>query len=122
MLQRGLWGLDQWASIVAILGWARHCVHRGGPILGYLSPAVFPVYILHQTLIVAFAHWAKPLGLTPAIEGPLLVLATFSASFAGYEMIRRSRWLRPLFGLKRPTPTQAGSRYVTTSCTASPPR
>lgn len=122
MLQRGLWGLDQWTSIVAILGWARHCVHRGGPILGYLSPAVFPVYILHQTLIVAFAHWAKPLGLPPAIEGPLLVLATFSASFAGYEMIRRIRWLHPMFGLKRPTLTQAGSRYVTTSCTASPPR
>lgn len=122
MLQRGLWGLDQWASIVAILGWARHGVQRGGPLLRYLSDAVFPVYILHQTLIVAFAHWAKPLGLIPAIEGPLMVLATFSASLAGYEVIRRLRWLRPLFGLKRRTEGQTGSRYVTTSCTASPPR
>ncbi|WP_232227496.1 acyltransferase family protein [Aerolutibacter daejeonensis] len=122
MVQRGIWGLDQWASIVAILGWARRWVQGDGPVLRYLSSAVFPVYILHQTLIVAFAHWAKPLALMPVVEGPLLVLATFAASFAGYEAIRRVRWLRPLFGLKRLPPAQADSRYVTTSCTASPPR
>ena len=122
MIQRGLWGLDQWASIVAILGWARHWVTGDSPALRYLSAAVFPVYILHQTLIVALAHWAKPLALVPAIEGPLLVLATFTACFAGYEVIRRVRWLRPLFGLKRLPAAQADSRCVTTSCTASPPR
>jgi membrane-bound acyltransferase YfiQ involved in biofilm formation len=121
-VQRGLWGLDQWASIVAILGWARHWVRGDGPVLRYLSGAVFPVYILHQTVIVAFAHWAKPLAMPPVVEGPLLVLATFAACFAGYEVIRRVRWLRPLFGLKPLPPTQAGSRYVTTSWTASPPR
>lgn len=122
MVQRAIWGLDQWASIVAILGWARHWVQGDGPVLRYLSGAVFPVYILHQTLIVAFAHWAKPLALMPVVEGPLLVLATFGASFAGYEAIRRIRWLRPLFGLKRLPRAQTDSRYVTTSCTASPPR
>ena len=122
MMQRGLWGVDQWASIVAILGWARHWVRGDGPVLRYLSAAVFPVYILHQTVIVALAHWAKPLALRPGVEGPLLVLATFATCFAAYEMIRRIRWLRPLFGLKRLQDPQAGSRYVTTSCTASPPR
>ena len=122
MVQRGLWGVDQWASIVAILGWARHWVRGDGPVLRYLSAAVFPVYILHQTVIVALAHWAKPLALRPGVEGPLLVLATFATCFAAYEMIRRIRWLRPLFGLKRLQDPQAGSRYVTTSCTASPPR
>lgn len=121
MAQRGLWGLDQWASIVAILGWARHWVHRDGPVLRYLAAAVFPVYILHQTVIVAFAHWAKPMVLPPLVEGPLLVLATFTSCFAAYEVIRRVRWLRPLFGLKRLEDAQPGLRHVTTGSSATAP-
>jgi glucan biosynthesis protein C len=119
LLQRGAWGLNQWMAIVAILGFARHFAPGDSLLLRYLTPAVFPVYILHQTVIVVLAHHLKPLGIAPAVEGPLLVLATFGASFAGYELVRRARWLRPLFGLKG---LAAGSRWATTSWMASPPR
>ena len=101
---RGVWGVNQWTAIVAILGYARHHAPGDSPALRYLSQAVFPVYILHQTVIVVLAHNAQPLGLSPAIEGPLLVLATLLVSFAGYEFIPRVAWLRPLFGLKRTAP------------------
>jgi surface polysaccharide O-acyltransferase-like enzyme len=100
MLQRAVWAMFQWSAIAAILGFARGIAFRDSAALRYLREAVFPVYILHQTLIVVLAHNAQPLGLRPAIEGPLLVLATFALSFAGFELVRRVRWLRPLFGLK----------------------
>lgn len=100
MVQRVAWGANQWASIVAILGFAARLRHADGPVLRYLVPAVLPVYILHQTVIVVLAHNMKPLWIAPLIEGPLLVALTFAISFAGYELIRRSRWMRPLFGLK----------------------
>jgi glucan biosynthesis protein C len=104
MLQRAVWAMFQWSAIAAILGFARGIAFRDGAALRYLREAVFPVYILHQTLIIVLAHNAQPLGLRPAIEGPLLVLATFALSFAGFELVRRVRWLRPLFGLKMAEP------------------
>jgi len=98
--QRAVWAVFQWTIIAAILGFARGIAFRDTPALRYLREAVFPVYILHQTVIVVLAHDAKPLGLHPAVEGPLLVLATFALCFLGFEIVRRVRWLRPLFGLK----------------------
>lgn len=100
MLQRVIWALFQWAAIAAILGFVRGIAFRDGPALRYLREAVFPIYILHQTVIIILAHNAQPLGLRPAVEGPLLVLSTFGLCFLGFEIVRRVRWLRPLFGLK----------------------
>ena len=99
MLQRAAWALFQWTAIAAILGFVRGIAFRNGPALRYLREAVFPIYILHQTVIVILAHNAQPLGLRPAVEGPLLVVATFGLCFLGFEIVRRVRWMRPLFGL-----------------------
>jgi glucan biosynthesis protein C len=66
----------------------------------YLTSAIFPVYILHQTVIVVVAHALKPSHLYPPIEGILLVLVTAATCFLSYDAIRRVRLLRPLFGLE----------------------
>lgn len=115
--QRAVWALFQWTAIAAILGFARGWIVRETAGLRYLREAVFPVYILHQTVIVVLAHNAQPLGLRPAIEGPLLVLATFALCFLGFEIIRRVRWLRPLFGLG-PMPKTGERRAVPTPSAA----
>lgn len=101
MTMRMAWALNQWCAIVAVLGFAHRMRPGDSPALRYLVAAVFPVYILHQTVIVVVAHHLKPLAIPPLAEGPLLVAITFAACFAGYEAIRRVRWLRPLFGLTR---------------------
>lgn len=98
--QRAAWAVNQWATIIAILGFARRLVPGDGPARRYLTGAVFPVYILHQTVTVALAWNLRPLALPPALEGPLLVVLTFGLSLAGYECVRRVGWLRPLFGLR----------------------
>ena len=66
----------------------------------FRSSAIFPVYILHQTVIVVVAHALKPSHLYPPMEGVLLVLVTAATCFLSYEAIRRVRLLRPLFGLE----------------------
>jgi fucose 4-O-acetylase-like acetyltransferase len=99
-LQRVAWATNQWATIVAILGFGQVLRGANSRVLRYLVPAVLPVYMLHQTLIVVLAHNLQPLHLRPALEGPLLVAATFALCFAVYEVIRRLDWVRPLFGLK----------------------
>jgi glucans biosynthesis protein C len=103
MFQRCIWALQQWSAIVAVLGFARQLAPKDSPRLRYLADAVFPVYILHQTLIITFAHHLKPFAIAPIVEAPLLVLLTFAGSFAGYELVKRVRLLRPLFGLKNAT-------------------
>lgn len=118
MLQRVVWAVFQWTAIAAILGIARGIAFRDTPVLRYLREAVFPVYILHQTVIVVLAHDAKPLGLQPVVEGPLLVLATFALCFLGFEIVRRVRWLRPLFGLKA-LPKSAANRPIAHTATAT---
>lgn len=100
MLLRLVWGANQWCAIAATFGFAYRFRNVDSAALRYLTPAVFPVYILHQTVIVALAHGAKAFALPPLLEGPLLVLLTFVACFGGYELIRRISWVRPLFGLK----------------------
>ena len=101
MAMRLAWAMNQWCAIVAVLGFAHHWQPGDSRVLRYLVPAVFPVYILHQTVIVVVAHHLKALAIPPLVEGPLLVAITFATCFAGYEGIRRVGWLRRLFGLTR---------------------
>ena len=99
LLRRVVFGAEQWLAIAAVLGFARRYLNYDNAARRYLTAAIFPVYILHQTIIVVVAHASKPVNLTPAVEGPLLILVTTAGCFAGYEVIRRVALLRPLFGL-----------------------
>lgn len=89
-----------WTALLALLAWGAHGLNRPWPGLRYASEAVYPWYILHQSLIVLAAFWLIPFGLGPVRE-PLLVLAlTIAGCGLLHELvIRRVGWLRPLFGL-----------------------
>ena len=122
-VQRVIYAVNQWTALAAVLGFARQWAPGDSPARRYLTAAVFPFYILHQTVIVVLAHGLKPLALAPAVEGPLLVAATFAACFAGFELVRRVRWLRPLFGLPLQERQPRASMVHTASTTprANPP-
>jgi surface polysaccharide O-acyltransferase-like enzyme len=96
---RIVYAADQWLAIVAVLGFARRHWGHDGEARRYLTSAIFPVYILHQTVIIVAAHALKPASLYPPVEGLMLVMVTLAACFLGYELIRRVPLLRPLFGL-----------------------
>lgn len=85
--------------MLAACGFAHRHLQADGPARRYLAQAVFPVYILHQTLIIMLAHALKPIKMSASLEGAILVVLTLTLSFAGVEIVRRVRWLRPLFGL-----------------------
>ena len=99
LFRRVVFGAEQWLAIAAVLGFARRYLNHDNAARRYLTTAIFPVYILHQTIIVVVAHALKPVDLMPAVEGPLLIVVTAVACLAGYEVIRRVPVLRPLFGL-----------------------
>ncbi|PXX45379.1 acyltransferase family protein [Undibacterium pigrum] len=99
MFQRCIWVCMAWSSIIAACGYAKQYLNFDSPARRYLTQAVFPVYILHQTYIVIMAHSMKPLALPALPEGILLVALTGASCFLSYEIIRRVFFLRPLFGL-----------------------
>jgi glucans biosynthesis protein C len=96
-----VYGLDQWLWILAVFGIARHYLaNRDGPIRRYLTDAIFPFYIIHQTTIEVVGHYLAKERLPLDLEATLLVSATMASCIATYEIARRIEVLRPLFGLK----------------------
>ena len=118
-LMRVVYAADQWCAIVAALGFARRWNPRDSAARRYLTEAVFPFYIVHQTAIVLYAHALKPVGLAPLSEGLLLVAATAATCVASFELVRRVAWLRPLFGL---APRHNASAAWASSTTSAPGR
>jgi peptidoglycan/LPS O-acetylase OafA/YrhL len=99
--RNGVFALDQWVSIVAILGFAsRHLRGAATPQLRYLNEAVFPCYLAHQTVLVPAVWLIRPARLPAPVEVLVLVAITVGGSLLIYEAVRRSRVLRPLWGLK----------------------
>lgn len=99
--RNSVFALDQWAAIVAILGFARRFLHgRQTPALRYLNDAVFPCYLAHQTVLVMAVWLIRPAGLPAPLEWLSLVAITFGASLGIYEVVRRIPPLRPWWGLK----------------------
>ncbi|NHZ90314.1 acyltransferase family protein [Massilia sp. CCM 8733] len=106
-LQRILYSLFLWSAIVGVFGFAYRHLNRDSANRRYLVQAVFPVYIVHQTLIVVIAHAIQPARLAPVIEALVLIVLTMCLSFAVVDVARRSRVLRPLFGI---APVQASAK------------
>ncbi|MEI5687924.1 acyltransferase family protein [Sphingomonas kyungheensis] len=95
--------VQQWGAIVALLGFAERHWNRDSGLRPTLTEAVFPFYLVHQTILVVVAYWLIPAGLPGGVEFLLLVAATILGCFAFYRIGRRIAWLRPLIGL-RPLP------------------
>lgn len=93
--------LYAWIAIVSLLALAQRYLNRPGKALTYMTEAVFPWYILHQTIIVMAGFWLTRQGLDVWSEFALVTLATIGGCALLHEFaIRRVNWLRPWFGLK----------------------
>jgi hypothetical protein len=126
-----LQGLAGWAWIVTILGFAATLSRRhrptgaGGPrpagaheprwqrAASYANQAVLPFYPLHEPVIVAagwvIVRWHAP----TAVKYPALVIGSFAATLAIYELIvRRYRPTRLLFGMKARPANGAGDHRL----------
>lgn len=96
---RVLADLYLWATLLAILGWAYRRLNRPWPWLHWANESVFPWYLLHQTVIIALVVALAPFQLGPVVEPATLVAGTVVACWGLTAVVRRVRWLRPLFGL-----------------------
>jgi glucans biosynthesis protein C len=90
-----------WLLILSILGFAKKHLNFTNRFLSYTTRAVYPFYILHQTLIVAFGYYVVQWPLPIFIKLLILILLCFSALFLLYNyLIKPFVIIRILYGLK----------------------
>lgn len=93
--------LNTMAWLFALVGFANRHLTRRPAFLSEATEAVYPFYILHQTVTVIAVYWLLQIGAPPVAGFILAILATFMATSAIYFGLVRPFWfIRPLFGLK----------------------
>lgn len=99
-VERAARALYMWSALLAIFAWGHALLNRPMRWLPYATEAVYPWYILHQSLIVLAAYWLIPLRIGPVLEPALVTLLTVAGCALLHDLvIRRVTVLRPLFGL-----------------------
>ena len=101
--------LGRWLVIVGLLGVGRRYLDTPSPQLSYLAEASYPLYILHQTVIVVIAFYLVQLPMDWFAQWLLLLGVATAGTFVLYEGVRRIGWLRFLFGM-RPAKRDAKAR------------
>lgn len=112
-LARGVREAQAWSAIVAALGFAhRYLKHADGPIRRLLTQAIFPFYLIHQTIIVVAAHHLNRLGWPLAVEASALIAITVLGCWLFFDLGRRIPILRVWIGLASTPPRNAASVVV----------
>ena len=93
--------LFTWLCVMAFLGYGYRYLSFVNPLLRWARDASYPVYIMHQTIIVVIGYYVIQTSWTPWTKYFVIVALTLAACFALYEGgIRRLGPLRFAFGMK----------------------
>jgi glucans biosynthesis protein C len=108
--------LFTWAWLLAFLGLGRAYLSFSNPLLAWARDASYPVYILHQTVIIVIAYFVIRQPWSPWSKYWLVLVSTMVVCVLLYEVIRRVAPLRFLFGMK---PAAGASPRAVSSRTAA---
>lgn len=100
-----IYGLLKWTFIVAwlfaILGYSKFLLNKPSKALSYANESVYPLYILHQTIMITFGYYIIGFDWNIFLKFIVILIVTFGGSFLFYELsIKRFNPMRSLFGMK----------------------
>lgn len=105
-----------WWWLMVFLGYGRHHLSFSNGLLRWARDASYPVYILHQTLIVALGYYVIQTPWEPWTKYVAVLAATMISCCALYEaVVRRFALSRLFFGMKGKVPSAAGKMRVTSA-------
>jgi hypothetical protein len=91
-----------WCCLLTCLGYAGKYLRFSNPVLAYLNEAVFPLFILHLTVIVILGYLITPLAWSITEKYLVITSATVFICLGIYHVvIRPSNLMRMLFGVKQ---------------------
>lgn len=98
----GLVNFNSWMWVLTCLGYGRKYLNKKSKLLSYMNTAVYPFYILHQTVIVIIAYYVVRTKDAVALKICFLVIVCFMISILTYHLfIRPYNIMRFLFGMKQ---------------------
>ncbi|WP_162141782.1 acyltransferase family protein [Daejeonella oryzae] len=93
--------LNQWFWLIAITGFSQQYLNIGHKALTYANTAVYPFYILNQTVIVILGYYVIRMDTSVAVKFILILSGTFILISLLYEMVlKRSFVSKLIFGIK----------------------
>ena len=99
-ITRAVQGFNCWCWVLACIGFGRRYLHRNSLLLQYANEAVYPFYILHQTVLIWLGYYVLQWPASNAAKFLVIALGTFGVTLVLYCVIWRFSVLRLLFGLK----------------------
>ena len=93
--------VNMWSWILGLFGLSSVFLNRKSSIIQYCNRAVYPFYILHQTVIVILAYWLMDSNWNLISKFSTLVIGTFMICWVLYEfIIKRFLFLNLVMGVK----------------------
>lgn len=89
-----------WTTMLTVLGYAQVYLAKSKPWLGKVTEAVYPFYILHQTVIVVLAYFIVQWNAAIPEKLISLLVLSFFCTVLVYLFIRTFNLSRFLFGMK----------------------
>jgi glucan biosynthesis protein C len=94
--------ITAWGWVLALVGYGKHYLNRPHKSLNYLNQAVYPFYILHQTVIVMLAYYIVQTQNESILSKYIYTVGiTFFVTVLTYHLlIKPYALMRFLFGMK----------------------
>lgn len=93
--------INLWSWILTLLGFSVKYLNKPSNLLSYRNEAVYPFYILHQTVLLALAFYIVKWNVSIATKFILLLISTYGITWLIYEfIIRKNNCMRLIFGIK----------------------
>ncbi|MDY6946032.1 MAG: acyltransferase family protein [Pseudomonadota bacterium] len=90
-----------WSWVLAFLGYGYRHLSFCNPLLRYARDASYPIYIVHQTVIVVIGYYVIQASWQPWVKYWIVLSATLLSCCALYELVvRRFAVTRLIFGMK----------------------
>ncbi|MEH7119451.1 acyltransferase family protein, partial [Neobacillus vireti] len=97
--------LNTWLTLIVILGYGNKFLNFSHKLLPYMNETSFPIYIIHQSVLVGVGYFILKLKTGIWLEYLLIMVVTFIISLMIYEfIIKRIPFTRWIFGVKIKTP------------------
>lgn len=87
--------------ILVLLGFADTYINRPSSLLSYLNTASFPVYVLHQSVMMVIAYFVVQWDSPFIVKYPVIMIGTLAASFLAYEVLKRFKATAFFLGIKK---------------------
>jgi len=96
-----LYPMTAWFWVMTAMGYGKKYLNRKSKVLDYVNQAVYPFYILHQTVIVVIVYYVIQVQESILMKYLFTVILSFVVSVSIYHLfIRPYAIMRFLFGMK----------------------